>query len=653
MVRANSIECGYIPADTYVRWEIEDTVCNGYDLYDYLRKYVSEDQVQWYATDIYKQGDLIEENSFSCGYIPTEWTACTQWRSAGYMCDGWNLYVRLRKYITEDCLTYYQTAIFKRGDLVEEKSFDCGYVPTEIYSKWEADETICDGFDLYEYLVKYISDDNVKWFQTQIKKRGELIEANSFECGYIPSERCSRWELDGTICNGYDLHNREIKLISDDCNERWYRTEIRRIGSLIKANSEDCGYKPSIQYEYRWVATTATTCYRYDLVYQYKKQRRRLFFLSAQWEDVIPTEYSVDGAGTLPIRYAAKDTPDCGWAPEGEPIYEWRDIDPSIDWICDECDEPIYRLELATDEWICDECPIPEAQYRWVDSGTTCVGVDEWRQKVKQVSLDDGETWTNVVPEELSATSIVKQNSIKCGYVPQVPYKYIAQNDSGMISSAECDSNTELKGTKDECRDVYGNVIGYSYSPLFYPNITAVLIGDCVTSIGYYAFCGNTGMTTIHIPSGVTSISGAFMRCTSLSSVTFDSAGGTISSFGGFSGCTSLSEIDIPRAVGVVSYDDFNDCPNLKRIAFNGGLAYCYATFSGCSVDEVIIRNEKEGLSLPMIEYNSFSGVGSIRVYVDASDYDSAYNTLYNSPYSYWVGLRHKTTLICVNCNDS
>ena len=315
LVQAHSLDCGYLPGDNYVRWEIEDTQCYGYDLYEYWRKYVSEDNIQWYATDIYKQGDLIEENSFNCGYIPTEWTACTQWRAAGVICNGLDLYQRLRKFITEDCLTYYATAIFKKGNLIEENSIDCGYIPVANYIKWEEDDFICDGYDKYERLRKYISDDNIRWYMTEIFKRGNLIELNSFDCGYIPVENCYRWELAGTRCNGYDKYQNLVKVISDDCDERWYLTNITKTGELIETNSPDCGYKPSILYEYRWVATDATTCYRYDLVFQYKKQRRRLFYLSAQWQDVIPTEYSVDGAGTLPIRFAAKDTADCGYAP--------------------------------------------------------------------------------------------------------------------------------------------------------------------------------------------------------------------------------------------------------------------------------------------------------------------------------------------------
>lgn len=353
LIRENDLECGYLPGDDYVRWEIEDQQCDGYDLYELLRKYVSEDNIQWYATDIYKQGDLIEENSFDCGYIPTEWTACTQWRPAGVICDGLDKYERLRKFITEDCLTYYATAIFKKGNLIEENSIDCGYIPTATYVKWDADGTLCNGYDLYERLVKSISEDNIHWYLTDIHKQGNLIEANAIECGYIPTENCFRWELDGTICDGYNLHYREKKLISDDCDNRWYATEIRRIGGLIEENSEECGYEPSIQYEYRWVQSTATTCYRYDLVLQYKKQRRRLFYLSAQWEDVIPTVLSVDGDGDLPIIFVAKDTADCGYAPTDEPIYKWVEEG----YICDECPGLKYTININGEDeqaGVCD-----------------------------------------------------------------------------------------------------------------------------------------------------------------------------------------------------------------------------------------------------------------------------------------------------------
>lgn len=61
--------------------------------------------------------------------------------------------------------------------------------------------------------------------------------------------------------------------------------------------------------------------------------------------------------------------------------------------------------------------------YRWVDSGTTCVGYDKYQQAIKQQSTDGGWTWTNVTPPEYSATTVIEANSPDCGYVPPTPYE--------------------------------------------------------------------------------------------------------------------------------------------------------------------------------------------------------------------------------------
>ena len=68
-----------------------------------------------------------------------------------------------------------------------------------------------------------------------------------------------------------------------------------------------------------------------------------------------------------------------------------------------------------------EDCICGQVEYRWVESGTTCIGYDKWNQAIRQVSYDSGETWTNVVPEQYSATTLIEQNSPDCGYIPPTP----------------------------------------------------------------------------------------------------------------------------------------------------------------------------------------------------------------------------------------
>ena len=71
----------------------------------------------------------------------------------------------------------------------------------------------------------------------------------------------------------------------------------------------------------------------------------------------------------------------------------------------------------------------------------------------------------------------------------------------------------------------------------------SVTIPNSVTSIGYEAFYGCTGLTSITIPNSVTSIGyEAFSRCTGLTSVTIGNSVTSIGSYA-FYACTELTSI--------------------------------------------------------------------------------------------------------------
>ena len=88
---------------------------------------------------------------------------------------------------------------------------------------------------------------------------------------------------------------------------------------------------------------------------------------------------------------------------------------------------------------------------------------------------------------------------------------------------------------------------------------TSVTIPNSVTSIGYGAFYGCSGLTSATIPNSVTSIGeGAFWDCSGLTSVTI---GNSVTSIGrwAFSGCSSLTTLnfDAINYPDVVSTDDY------------------------------------------------------------------------------------------------
>ena len=81
------------------------------------------------------------------------------------------------------------------------------------------------------------------------------------------------------------------------------------------------------------------------------------------------------------------------------------------------------------------------------------------------------------------------------------------------------------------------------------------VIPNEVTSIGYQAFYGCTGLTSITIPDNVTSIgTGAFLDCSSLTSVTIPS---NVTSIGIYAfGCSNLTSVTVKRSEPIFLNDD-------------------------------------------------------------------------------------------------
>ena len=92
-----------------------------------------------------------------------------------------------------------------------------------------------------------------------------------------------------------------------------------------------------------------------------------------------------------------------------------------------------------------------------------------------------------------------------------------------------------------------------------------------VTSIGYGAFTGCTGLTSIDIPNSVTSIDiYAFQGCTSLTSITIPNS---VTSIGycAFQSCKSLTSITIPNSVTSIGNYAFAGCSGLTSIEVEAG----------------------------------------------------------------------------------
>ena len=96
--------------------------------------------------------------------------------------------------------------------------------------------------------------------------------------------------------------------------------------------------------------------------------------------------------------------------------------------------------------------------------------------------------------------------------------------------------------------------------------LTSLTIPSGVTSIGIAAFQGCSGLTSLTIPSGVTSIGKyAFSGCRGLTSLTIPSG---VTSIGNraFYGCSGLTSLTIPSSVTSISDRAFYGCSGLTSI---------------------------------------------------------------------------------------
>ena len=162
--------------------------------------------------------------------------------------------------------------------------------------------------------------------------------------------------------------------------------------------------------------------------------------------------------------------------------------------------------------------------------------------------------------------------------------------------------------------------------------ISDVTIAKGITSIGYYAFYGCSGLTTVTIPKGVTSINySAFENCTSLATVSIPNSVIHIG-YHAFSGCSSLTTISIPSSVTGIGPYAFEYCSSLKSITIPKGVTSIgFSAFRYCtSLATVSIPNSVIGIgphafenctslatvsipnSVNSIDYNAFSGCSSL-----------------------------------------
>ena len=140
-------------------------------------------------------------------------------------------------------------------------------------------------------------------------------------------------------------------------------------------------------------------------------------------------------------------------------------------------------------------------------------------------------------------------------------------------------------------------------------SLTSLTIPSSVTSIGFSAFSGCSGLTSLTIPSSVTSIgSSAFSGCSGLTSLTIPSSVTEIE-HSAFSGCSGLTSLTIPSSVTRIGQSAFEGCSGLTSLTISSSVTeICDYVFKGCSgLTSLTIPS-----SVTSIGYKVFSGCSGL-----------------------------------------
>ena len=172
-------------------------------------------------------------------------------------------------------------------------------------------------------------------------------------------------------------------------------------------------------------------------------------------------------------------------------------------------------------------------------------------------------------------------------------------------------------------------------------NITSIVIGSGVTSIGDDAFEDCSNLASVTMGNNVTSIGAyAFYGCTSLATVTFEANSHlTTIGFNAFYDCYNLTSVTIPASVESIGASAFGACDNLATVTFEAGSHLtsigAYA-FYDCNNLATVTLNSNPYIGTDAFIKDGLSATPTVTMNLTANTAGGAkWMTFYNKLYSF------------------
>lgn len=277
-------------------------------------------------------------------------------------------------------------------------------------------------------------------------------------------------------------------------------------------------------------------------------------------------------------------------------FYDWRNIDPSVETICDECQCTTVGCQLtssATSSWsIC----VNNQMSRTVSSLTRSCCQDGWT--IVGTSIETSACTSPMPTNDKFTLQLTNGNSVnrQC-------------NSSSTITSSETRSykTSATSLSVGDCVDTIGSDTFFDFRLL-----TSASISNSVTAIGN-SFQSCSALTTINVPSSVVKVEPlCFLNCTSLpvtdniryaDTYAVEAIDKTLTSYSVksgtrfigsdcFSGCTSLTSVSLPSSLFSIDWYAFQGCSSLESITIPSSVNYVHTgAFDHCGLTSVTIPN--------------------------------------------------------------